>query len=248
MGDERKDWNPKQTHDERTAMTFLVKSANLLVFVALVATSIQSQAAISMSELIESGGSVVSGDKQFDEFSFSSTGDMPPATEVGVDPILDFYGNYGIRLFGAFLDHPGGGASLMNVGYRVSTLDPEMVISGSLLQGNPTAILSGSVVITSTMSGEGELAIYDQIPGSTKASDEIMFDSTVSELDVAVQLVGDATGDPSAITVSFIDQSFSQSVVPEPASVAVWLGMAFLVCVVPALWRRPQLLKLRIRK
>ncbi|MDG2383606.1 MAG: hypothetical protein P8N76_18180 [Pirellulaceae bacterium] len=229
-------------------MTFLMKYANLLLFVALLASPIQSQAAIAISELIESGGSVVSGDKKFDEFSFSSTGDMPPASEVGVDPITDFYGDYGIRLFGAFIDHPGGGASQMNVGYRVTTLDPEMQISGSLLQGNPTAIRSGSVVITSTMSGKGELEIFDQIPGSTKAADEITFDSSVSELDVAVQLVGDATGDPSAITVSFIDQTFSQSVVPEPASVAVWLGMAFLVCVVPALWRRPQLLMLKIRK
>ena len=81
-------------------MTFLMKYANLLLFVALLASPIQSQAAIAISELIESGGSVVSGDKKFDEFSFSSTGDMPPASEVGVDPITDFYGDYGIRLFG----------------------------------------------------------------------------------------------------------------------------------------------------
>lgn len=226
-------------------MTKLIKLIRLLLFVALMMVSCRSYAAVAISDLIETEGSVISGDKMFDQFTFSSTGDMPPADEVMVDPFTDLSGNYGIRLFGAFLDYPGGGASDLNVSYRVTALDPDMRISGSTLQGNPTAILSGSAVITSKIGGQGELKIFDETPGSTQLVDSTTFASLLPELDVEVQLTGEATGEPSAITVSFIDQTFSQSVVPEPASAAVWLGMAFLVCVVPIFLRRTQCVRVR---
>lgn len=199
-----------------------------------------SFAAVAISELIETQGSIISGDKMFDQFTYTSTGDMPPAEEVMVDPITDLSGNYGIRLFGAFLDHPGDGASEVMLNYRVSVLDPDRRISGATLQGNPTAIRAGSGVITASFGSQGQLQIIDEFPDNTQLVDSATFDEQLPELDVEVLLTAESLveGENGAITVSFIDQTFSQSVVPEPGSLVVWMGMAFLVCVGPICVRR----------
>ena len=196
-----------------------------------VVSTVEAHAAVSISELIASQGSVVSGDKRFDQFSFSSTGDMPPADQVLVVSREDFSGNYGIRLFGAFLDHPGDGPSELTVGYRVAVLDPDRRIAGATLAGNPTAIRTGAAVITETFGDHGQLQIYDENPGSSKFIDSMTFDEALPELDVEVLLVAESlvTGENGGITISFVDQNFSQSVIPEPGSIVVWMGMALLI-------------------
>jgi len=196
-----------------------------------VVSAVEVHAAVSISELIASQGSVISGDKRFDQFSFSETGDMPPADQVMVVSRQDLSGNYGIRLFGAFLDHPGGGPSELTVGYRVAVLDPDRRIIGATLAGNPAAIRTGAAVITETFGNQGQLQIYDENPGSSKFVDSMTFDEALPEIDVEVLLVAESlvTGENGGVTISFVDQNFSQSVMPEPGSIVVWIGMILVV-------------------
>ena len=59
--------------------------------------------AVLLSELVDDG-SITAGDKEFSDFTYASTNDMPDASGVNVIPIKDDAGNFGIRFQGAFID------------------------------------------------------------------------------------------------------------------------------------------------
>src|SRR4051812_6693952 len=57
-----------------------------------------------LSSLIANHQSVQVGNLVFDQFSYSPTGQMPLATNVTVNPIVDINGNPGLRFGGGFTD------------------------------------------------------------------------------------------------------------------------------------------------
>ena len=124
-------------------------------------------------------GKVISGDKLFDQFGYVATGDMPASSGVQVVP-FELNGEYGIRVFGGFIDYSGGGASTATVSYRVSVLDPNLAIDGASLQGNPAVLKTGSFTIDgafATLPLPTQLTVFDQVPGGSQLADSIVFDS-----------------------------------------------------------------------
>lgn len=203
----------------------------VLCLVAVLGLSSVSKAVL-LSELIRGNGSVESGDKLFQGFTYVPTGQSPPSADsIEVVPIQDAEGNYGIRLAGPFVDLPGGGGSDSLVGFTVSVTDPGRWISDVHLRANGTVNNGeGLFQVTETAVVPGgnqiKLSVIEQsIPDgnggfyvASKDLDWKDLETPVKSLRVEKDILLMATGQ-RAVTMSFVDQTFSQ--IPEPAS----LGM-----------------------
>ncbi len=166
---------------------------------------------------------VVVGDKKFSEFTYFATGDMPVAANVNVIPIQDNDGNYGIRFQGFFADLPGNGGSDALITYKVEVTDPDVnrKIIDVHLVGNPNLLGDvGTVSVTETFIPDSPITIeiHDNggnspIKQADSADFPIGFRVLRVQKDIGI-LAGDAPG-----TISFVDQSFSQTgKIPEPTT------------------------------
>ncbi|MEX2168693.1 MAG: PEP-CTERM sorting domain-containing protein [Pirellulales bacterium] len=174
------------------------------------------------------------GDKHFDNFSYFSTVDMPIAANVNVIGIIDADGNYGLRFQGGFKDlfDPGGESSDSLIGFDVSVANPQThLISDVHLFGNPSLSGSGSLnafaEVVETISGafgDAQLRIQNDLNGLINAAwiDPLPFPVATLHVIKDIQLF---STDGVRATISFVDQTFSQVVIPEPSSMA-------LLCVV----------------
>ena len=199
-------------------------SAALAVALAGVVGSAQAEL---LSHLIENNGSIPSGDKLFDDFEYSFTGDMPAASRVNVRAIQDpVTGDYGITFEGGFADLQGGGSSDALIRYRVTVQDPSQYIVGVHMAGNPAVIGGdGAVSVTETflpIDSTTVMTISDISPGdgSLLAWAALDEDQRIRTLHVQKDIFANAANEALA-TISFIDQTFEQ--VPEPATVALML-------------------------
>jgi len=186
------------------------------------------------------GATIVVGDKTFGGFTYTTTGDMPAASLVNVVPITDDDGNFGIRFQGAFIDTTGAaGGSDALITYDV-TAGANRLISDAHLQGNPSRLGQfGSISVTETFlplgaAGEFTMRIYDdQNINPPKLVDSTIFTTPVKTLHVQKDILGLAKVNqqsptaPSTVTLSFVDQTFSQIVVPEPATMALLFAGTF---------------------
>lgn len=198
------------------------------------ASSIALDDPVVLSTLVV-GGSITVGDKLFDQFSYSSTGDMPSATGVNVIPIVDGVGNLGIRFQGGFLDLFDDEPSDALIAYRVTVLDPLFLISDVNLAGNPVVIgppgaESGLIGVSETFLLDDplvELAIFDIKPGPRVSVDGSLLTIPLQTLHVQKNILAFADGEGSVATLSFVDQTFSQVAVPEPSTISLLiLGLA----------------------
>ncbi|MCC7086427.1 MAG: PEP-CTERM sorting domain-containing protein [Pirellulales bacterium] len=192
---------------------------------------------VALSTLV-SGGNITAGDKTFTNFTYLFTGDMPGPVNVNVVPIQDDLGNYGIEFQGAFVDLPSSvGGSDAKITYTV-TAGGNWLISDAHMAGNPNLLgETGSVSVTETFlplgaNGEFTMEIYDDegrpVP---QLVDSTIFTTPSKSVNVQKDiLIIVPTGSQSG-TISFIDQTFSQIEVPEPASMVMLggiVGLAFL--------------------
>jgi hypothetical protein len=186
---------------------------------------------VLLSTLTVPNGNIVVGDKTFTNFTYNFTGDMPPASVVNVIPITDDFGNFGIRFQGAFIDTTGiAGGSDALITYRV-TAAQGFLISDAHLQGNPALLgTQGSISVTETFLPLSQVPPYqmtiyaDQNLG-TKMTDETAF-TPIQSLNVqkdilALAKLPNSSGTPQTVTMSFVDQTFSQ--VPEASAVLLSL-------------------------
>jgi hypothetical protein len=192
-----------------------------------------ASAAVSLADLINNSSSViVGGTMVFDQFTYSATVGMPSANGILVDALVN---GSGIRVQGGFDDFAGGGPSVVDITYRVSTLDPGLTFSAATLMGNPVIIGTGDFTITQTFAGvPTSLSIFDTVPGSSHYLSTLDLPSGLSSLNVALSIAANAT--TGAGTASIVDQSFG--VVPEPNSAAIWLGTLMVCGVVSMTVRR----------
>lgn len=195
---------------------------------------------VLLSTLVVPGATIVVGDKTFGGFTYSITGDMPPATLVNVIPITDDAGNFGIRFQGAFIDTTGAvGGSDALITYNV-TAGALRLISDAHLEGNPVRLGTlGSMSVTETFlplgaQGQYTMKIYDdQNVTPPKLIDNTVFATPVKTLNVQKDILGLAKVDqqspagPQTVTLSFVDQTFSQIIIPEPTTVALLLVGTF---------------------
>jgi hypothetical protein len=183
------------------------------------------------------GGSIQVGDKLFDDFSYSSTGDMPPADRVNVAPFVDLDGNFGIQITGAFRDEPDAPgpnfASDAVIQYSVWVTDPnpQIQINDVHLYGQMDATGDGSVLITESYSNTspGFLSVYYERNGATvngQLSDWMDLPNTVRHLRVKKNISANALTGVAAVTI--IEQTFSQ--IPEPSTAMLTLLVGACFC------------------
>jgi hypothetical protein len=195
-------------------------------------------APVALSTLIVPEATIIVGDKTFGGFTYTITGDMPPAPLVNVVPITDDAGNFGIRFQGAFIDTTGAvGGSDALITYTV-TADASHLISDAHLEGNPSRLGAlGSMSVTETFlplgaNGQFTMKIYDdQNVTPAKLVDNTIFTTPVRTLNVQKDILGLAKVNQSSpigtVTLSFVDQTFSQIVVPEPTTIALLFAGTF---------------------
>jgi hypothetical protein len=198
---------------------------------------------VSLQSLLTPGATFRNGDKLFSDFTYTRNpdGDMPLASGITVLPLVDSSGNFGLRFQGAFLDNPGGANSDALITYRVTVTDPGRFIIDAHLAGNPVvASGNGSITVTETFVGSvpavpDTLVISANVPGVTVNSAAAFFAAHTTLL-VQKDILASSTG--GIPQMSFIDQTFSQTPIPEPASLALFgLGVAG---VLGYGWRRRQ--------
>jgi hypothetical protein len=183
--------------------------------------------ATPLSVLIENPeATIVVGDKEFSDFSYSFTGDMPDASRIEVIAITDSEGNFGLRFQGAFIDLTTTGGSDALIGYTVSVLDQGQSITGANLAGNPTLLScvgSISVVDTFDFDPELRLQIFADRPGAgTQSTDFVEFEPAQS-IRVLKDILAFAT--KGSVTLSYVDQTYRQVSVAEPATLLL-IGVA----------------------
>jgi hypothetical protein len=172
------------------------------------------------------------GDKQFTGFNYSPIGDMPNAADVNVFGFKDPDGNWGITFNGTFMDLPGGGASDALIRYMVQ-VDPTNTRLGwrisdahAFLGGVGVGENSVFIVDESFLENNQTLHTYDSTfgVGGTKTNDQTTFNPVLQKLNVTKDIFAFASDNstlPARATA--IDQSFSQSKVPEPATIVMCL-------------------------
>lgn len=191
---------------------------------------------VPFDSLLAPDASILVGDKLFEDFTYAPTGDMPPAAGVNVIPILDDWGNYGIRFQGAFIDTPGtlGGSDAL-ITFNVTATDPKLLISDAHLAGNTVLRGIGLASVTETFLPlfEDMLVVFDS-PGSHDLQEEVVFGTPVRTLpvqkDILMLSLGSLANGDFAI-MSFVDQTFSQVPDPNQNEIAepATLGLASLV-------------------
>jgi hypothetical protein len=217
--------------------SLLLLSAGWLASSSTAATIIGSP--VQLSQLAGNpNGVIIVGDKKFTDFSYTSTGNMPDAAGVNVVPIVDDAGNFGIRFQGFFTDLASTqGGSDAQIDYKVMVTDPLRRISDAHLRGNPTlgknGARSGLVQVVETFLPLGQFGEYTMVISDDEALptprlvDWVYFQPPVMMLSVQKDIgVLAVAGHPSP-SISFIDQTFSQIIIPEPATIL--LGLIGLV-------------------
>jgi hypothetical protein len=196
---------------------------------------------VLLSSLLQQGASLTAGDKTFTNFTYTFTGDMPGSANVNVVPWQDDLGNFGIRIQGGFIDLPSSqGASDALITYTVTAGDG-WLISDAHLAGNPNLLgPTGSISVTETFLPLGQndeftMTIYDDEGNPVpKLMDEVVFATPTKSLNVQKDILAIVPTTGSSATMSFVDQTFSQIRVPEPATV----GMLILAGIGSVGWRR----------
>jgi hypothetical protein len=192
----------------------------------------------SLSDLIANHGSVRVGNLVFDQFSYSGTGQMPLASNVNVTATVDASGNAGLRFSGGFTDASDGPnatqqASDALVTYRVTASG--LGLDNIHLSGNPQIVGPGDGVMSVTESFQAgnqpiQLEIHDVVNNgvsSLKLQDSALFPPVPSLQVVTKDIFAlNLGGFP---TESIINQTFSTTAIPDPASIfLVGLGFAVL--------------------
>lgn len=212
------------------------------------AFSASSAQAVLMTELLN-GGSITVGDKLFDSwtevFYDSSDGRTFDPDNIDVSAINDG-GDFGLSfsVLDGELNITGDDLYAyidLSFGFRVSVLDPSMQISGATLDSlaafhqrevdgsndNGSYILEtvGTAALLDDLATmDVEFSVLDDV-GTSKLSDAATF-SPQNEIWVTKNILVWATDSTDSAGVFGFDQRFSQTAVPEPATLAL-LGLGF---------------------
>jgi len=194
--------------------------------------------AVNLGTLISQRGSIQVGDKLFSNFTYTPTGDMPTAGNVNVAGILSNAGNLGIEFIGAFADTAASaGGSDAFITYRVTVTDPNWRITDAHLDSNLDSggsVGSGKITETFTPVVPPVPPLLSFTTNFTANNNSVsqIHDNYVwglpgyTSIDVQKDILINTTSGV-AVTMSFVDQTFSQTpVVPLPA--AAWAGFSML--------------------
>lgn len=206
-----------------------------LIDLTPVGNAVNSVGSVSLADLQNDPASgIIVGDKIFTGFSYSRIGDMPVASDVLVLGFKDPSGNWGVSFHGTFVDLPGGGFSDALIRFVVEVDEPSAaagwrISDAHLFLGGPGVGDESFFTVDESFLGKNETlnAYISTIGPGTNAqlSDSTIFATPVTKLNVTKDIFASAAEGgflPARATV--IDQSFSQTLIPEPAT----LGLAGL--------------------
>jgi hypothetical protein len=203
---------------------------------------VNSSTSVSLGDLVSGEVMGISvGDKQFTGFNYSQTGDMPTATNVNVFGFKDPDGNWGITFSSnTFMDLPGGGPSDALIRYIVQ-VDPANAQLGWRISDAHMFLGSPSVGPDSVFIADESFLQNNQTlhtfastfgPGGTQTLDQTTFDPILQKLNVTKDIFAFAGANSTQPAhAAAIDQSFSQSKVPEPATLVMCVigGLSLVV-------------------
>lgn len=212
-----------------------------LIDLTPVGNAVNSVGSVSLAALqSDPTGGIIVGDKIFTGFSYSRIGDMPLPADINVLGFKDPDGNWGVSFHGTFVDLPGGGFSDALIRFQVE-IDEEAIEDGWVISdahlfiGGVGAGDESFFTVDETFLGKNETlnAFYSTLgPGvNSQLSDSTIFTTPVTKLNVTKDIFASAAAGgflPARATV--IDQSFSQTLIPEPATLAL-AGMSGLAMV-----------------
>jgi hypothetical protein len=197
-----------------------------------------AQASVSLADLISTQGSILSGDKLFSNFAYvTSSLTFSQASDVQVEADT-VGGNFGIGFVSAWHANPGQGLQSAKITYTVSIQGNEgLYISDIHLDGDPSLVgdagqsvvkLSASDLAHTTVlpAPDSLLRVYKTIdnPAVVNASaDTVGAPANLRVLDIETTILQSADAVNANTSVLHIQESFSQSVVPEPSSYALML-------------------------
>jgi hypothetical protein len=225
-------------------VTAMAVTTTRAAFINLTPTNGQANSvgSILLSQLIsgDPNDGVIVGDKNMSGFVYSPIGDMPQASDIKVLGFQDPDGNWGLSFHGTFLDLPGGGISdalirfVVNIdpaalaqGYRIS--DAHLFLNGVGVGSNSMFSVDESFSPDSNQTLSAFKSTINS--GDTKLSDSTVFSPPLKTLHVTKDILAIAAADgalPARATV--IDQSFSQTIVPEPTSLVLsFIGLVGLI-------------------
>jgi hypothetical protein len=212
----------------------LLPSVTIGLMIVVLGSALPCHAqSVPLSDLINGGGEIVHGDKVFDQFTYSFTGDMPGPENVNVVPITDVDENLGLQFQGFFSDlfsSQGGSDAL--IGYRVTVQDPLRWIVDAHLFGNPELLGdTGTMTVTETFvfytMGDHQMSIFDDETAGSRNADWTEF-APRQVLHVRKD-IGAFAGEDGSVTLTFVDQTFSQIDIPEASTgLLMLIGLACL--------------------
>jgi hypothetical protein len=210
--------------------------------------AVNSAGSVSLAALqADPAGGIVVGDKIFTGFSYSRIGDMPLPQDVLVLGFKDPDGNFGVSFHGAFLDLPGGAASdalirfavevdAANQAQGVRISDAHLFLNGVGV-GDESFFSVDESFLQNSETLNTFVSTLGPGPQAAQLQDVAVF-PLVAKLNVTKDifaLAASSSNQPARATV--IDQSFSQEVIPEPATM-VLAGLSSLAIVVTSRRRR----------
>lgn len=208
------------------------------------ATSVQ---AVSLSSLLLGDGSITAGDKLFGDWVVSSDGrtfdysqiDITALQEESQDYSLDF--DLGDQFVVSLGDNSTNNDAPINFtfGFSVSTLDPGMRINGAMLElggaslgwggGGDGPQDAGSFVVERIGSEQGSADLVDAMRVEFSSLEEVFTEidddlasfspASVIWVEKNIRVWADVSGESAALYG--FTQRFSQTSVPEPASLAL---------------------------
>lgn len=214
--------------------------ANLLDFAHLQPDGSDS---VVLSDLLLNGefSGVVVGDKIFSEFFYSTlpNDDMPEPEDIKIFGFQDLDDNLGISIHGVFWDLPEGGPSDALLRYTVEVA-PDALAQGfrisdaHLFLGGVGVGDNSFLAVDESFQGVNQtLNTFATTLGgslSQDLADEVIFGELHTKLRVTKDILAFSGSTNLPAVTSIIDQSFSQMIVPEPASLVVFaifgLGLA----------------------
>lgn len=226
-----------------TALAIAAPVSAALVNLTPQGGAVNSNTGVILNDLLTGAEmGIIVGDKIFTGFSYSALGDMPEATDVQVLGFRDPSGNWGVSFHGSFRDLPGGTDSdalirfmvevdpqFFSQGYRIS--DAHLFLGGVGVGEESYFIVDESFALSGI---NDTLNVFQSTLGpntTAQLSDQVFFDAGLQKLFVTKDInafAADDSGLPARATV--VDQSFSQEIIPEPATLAL-AGFAMLAAV-----------------
>lgn len=189
---------------------------------------------VPLNELLNGTfGGIVVGDKIFSQFFYSTlpNDDMPDPAAVKVFGFQDPNDHLGISFHGVFQDLPGGGPSdalirytvevepkAMQRGFRIS--DAHLFMGGVGLGPDSYLLIDESFQGVNQTLNTFATTLSGQL--NQKLSDGVVFPQLHTKLRVTKDILAFSQALDLPAVTSIIDQSFSQTIVPEPATLAVF--------------------------